>query len=312
MNKSCGFLSLLLTTLILTAVPVLSGEGDRLQRALDWPKIDLQAYDRLYIEDVRVTDPLAAERKIQDLLQTVPQRMAHFIAFSVDQDLFAEVARRSPAEGDKGLIVRVELPQYKPGSAAARTLLAGTGSAHLNIDVTLLDAASGDEIASFVEDRTFAWGGLYGGTRGITLMEENAAKEIAAWLSLGKGEDQEAILEKMKYVALQGPPESEHGTIYILRPQAMVGAAVRFRIGINDLTLGESKRKRYHVVYAPPGDHRVWLGNDKKKRYTPVTVEAGGVYYFQAMSMKQMPAKKGENKLKECKLAREIDLTRFD
>jgi hypothetical protein len=31
-----------------------------------------------------------------------------------------------------------------------------------------------------------------------------------------------------------------------------------------------------------------------------------------SMSMKQMPAKKGENKLKECKLAREIDLTRFE
>jgi hypothetical protein len=30
-----------------------------------------------------------------------------------------------------------------------------------------------------------------------------------------------------------------------------------------------------------------------------------------AMGMKQMPDKKGENKLKECKLAREIDKTRF-
>jgi hypothetical protein len=191
-------------------------------------------------------------------------------------------------------------------------MLAGTGSAHLNIDVTLIDAASGAELASVSEDRTFAWGGLYGSTRGITLMEENAAKEIAAWLALGKGEDPDAILAKIKFVALQGPPEGEHGTIYILRPQAMVGAAARFRVGINDLTLGESKRKRYYVIYAPPGEHRVWAGGDKKKKYVPVEVEAGGAYYFMAFGMKQMPNKKGEKKLKECKLAREVDLTRFE
>jgi hypothetical protein len=92
-------------------------------------------------------------------------------------------------------------------------------------------------------------------------MEENAA-----WLALGKGEDPEAILEKMKRVALQGPPETEHGTIYILRPQGMVGGAARFRVGIDDVTLGESKRKRYHVAYVTPGKHKVWAGNDKNKK----------------------------------------------
>jgi hypothetical protein len=255
---------------------------------------------------------MGPERKNQDLLKTVPARMANFISFSVDPDLFEEINRRPAEPGENGLILRVELTQYKPGSAAARTLLVGTGSAHLNIKATLLDAGSGEELTSFTEDRTFAWGGLYGGTRGITLMEENAAKEIAAWLSLGKGEDQDTILEKMKFVALQGPPEAEHGTIYILRPQGMVGAAVRFRVGIDDMTLGESKRKRYHVAYVTPGNHRVWAGNDKKKKGPEITVEAGETYYFQAMGMKQMPDKKGESKLKECKLAREIDLTRFE
>ncbi len=303
---------LLITALILSALPTLSGEGDRLQRALEWPKVDLTNYEAVYIEDIRVTDPMGPERKIQDLVQTVPKRMANFIAFSMDQDLFPEVERRTAEAGENGLIVRVELPQYKPGSAAARFMLVGTGAAHLNIKVTLLDAGSGAELTSFSEERTFAWGGLYGSSRGITLMEENAAKEIAAWLALGKGEDPDSLVKKMRYVALQGPPEAPHGTIYILRPQAMVGAAARFRVGINDLTIGESKRKRYYVIYAPPGDHQVWYGSDKKKRPKPVTVEAGGTYYFTAMGMKPMPAKKGENKLKECKLAREIDLTRFE
>jgi hypothetical protein len=289
-----------------------AGEEDRLQRALDWPKVDLAAYKTFFIEDVRVTDPMAPERKNQDLVETVPARMANFIAFSMDPDLFDEVRRSSPETGEKGLIVRVELTQYKPGSAGARFTLVGTGAAHLNLRTTLLDAESGNELASFTEERTFAWGGLYGSSRGVTLMEENAAKEIAAWLALGMGEDPDAVLEKMKFVALQGPPEAEHGTIYILRPQGMVGAANRFRVGINDLTLGQSKRNRYHVIYAPPGNHEVWNAGDKKRwKTTAVQVEPGGVYYFQAMNMKPIPDKKAPGKLKQCKLAREIDLTRF-
>ena len=37
----------------------------------------------------------------------------------------------------------------------------------------------------------------------------------------------------------------------------------------------------------------------------------GGVYYYDAMSMKPMSEKKGAEKLEKCRLAREIDLTRM-
>ncbi len=304
---------LLLIVLGFVAAAVSAGEGDRLQRALDWPQVDLSGYERLYIEDVRVTDPEGPERKRQELVESVPERMANFILFSVDPDLFDDVERGSPGTGDKGLILRVELTQYKPGSAGARFAMAGAGSAHLNLHVALIDAAGGNELAAFDETRTFAWGGFVGMSRGITLMEENAAKELAAWIALGKGEDPDAVLQKMKYVALQGPPEAPHGTIYILRPQGMVGAANRFRVGIDDLTLGQSKRKRYHVVYASPGQYEVWNGGDKKRwKVRPLQVEAGGVYFFDSMSMKPLPEPKGRAKLEQCRLAREIDLTRQD
>ena len=79
--------------------PVSAGEGDRLQRALDWPTVNLENYDELYIEDVKVTDPMAAERKIRNLVETVPKRMANFIAFSVDKDLFPTIQRKSPEPG---------------------------------------------------------------------------------------------------------------------------------------------------------------------------------------------------------------------
>ena len=304
--------TLVLIAFSFAALPAAASEDDRLQRAMDWPKVDVAGYDRLYIEDVRVTDPMAAERKNQELVETVPQRMANLIAFSVDPDLWQDVERGPPESGDKGLILRVELTQYKPGSAGARFTMIGAGAAHLNLRASVVDAASGEELAAFDENRTFAWGGFVGSSRGITLMEENAAKELAAWLALGKGEEPEVLLEKMKFVALQGPPEVPHGTIYILRPQGMVGAANRFRVGVNDLTLGQSKRKRYHVVYVPPGEHEVWNAGDKKRwKVRDLSVEDGGVYYYDAMSMKPMSEKKGAKKLENCRLAREIDMTRL-
>ena len=312
MNRRTFPKIMLLIAFSLAAFQAPASENDRLQRAMDWPKVDIKGYDRLYIADVRVTDPEAAERKNQELVETVPQRMANLIAFSVDPDLWDDVERGSPKAGGKGLILRVELTQYKPGSAGARFTMIGTGAAHLNLRAAVVDAASGEELATFDENRTFAWGGFVGSSRGITLMEENAAKEIAAWIALGKGEEPDVLLEKMKFVALQGPPEVPHGTIYILRPQGMVGAAQRFRIGINDLTLGQTKRKRYHVVYASPGDYEVWNGGDKKRwKVRDLTVEDGGVYYYDAMSMKPMSEKKGAAKLEKCRLAREIDLTRL-
>jgi hypothetical protein len=102
MNLRLGLLSLLCVALLGTTSAAIAGEGDRLQRALDWPKVDLENYDTLYIEDVQVTDPMKEERKNQDLVQTVPQRMANFIAFSADQDLFPKIERRSRLRAKKG------------------------------------------------------------------------------------------------------------------------------------------------------------------------------------------------------------------
>ncbi len=295
--------------IICTVSAAFAGKEKRLQRALEWPRADLSEYTHVYVEDCRITDPKAGERKIQGLLESAPRRMADYIARFIDRDLFSEVERREAEVGESGLIVRVELTQYKPGSQAARTLLIGTSSARLTFVVHLHDAASGEEIQSFAEERDFVAGGLHGGTRGITLMEQKAATEIAAYLSLSKGADEATILDKLKNVELLGPPDTEHAVIYVMRPQGFVGAAVRFRIGIGEVTIGESKRNTYHVVYAPPGEHQLWYGNDKKKKYRPLTVEAGKTYYVQAMTMKEVPPKKGAKKLKDCRLAGEIDVT---
>ena len=306
-----GFLALSALLVLALAGPVLAGQEKRLRRALEWPTADTSAYQRVFVEDCRITDPKAAERKIQGLVQEAPKRMADYLALGIDQELYPEIERRAPKPGEAGLVVRVELTQYKPGSQAARFFMVGTGAAHLDLKVILLDAASGNELTTFTETRNFAWGGLYGMSRGITLMEERSATEIAAWLSLCKGKTPDDVLAKLRLPDEDdAPPETPHGTIYILRPQGMVGAANRFRIGVDDVALGESKRKTFHIAYVAPGKHRVWFGSDKKKKGPEVEVEAGKSYYFMAMGMKQMPEQKGVKKLEQCRLVRAVDMTK--
>jgi hypothetical protein len=265
----------------------------------------------VFIDDCEVTDPKAAERKIQDLVKEVPKRMANYIALGIDQELYPRIERRSPKEGESGLVVLVELTQYKPGSQAARFFLVGTGSAHLDLKVTLIDAGSGERLTTFTEERSFGWGGYYGLSRGITLMEERAAAEIAAYLSLCKGMKPEEVLARLKLPDDDdAPPDGPHGTIYILRPQGMVGAASRFRVGVDEVTLGESKRNAFHMAYVEPGKHRVWFGSDKKRKGPEIEVAAGQSYYFMAMGMKQLPEQKGAKKLEQCRLLRVIDMTK--
>lgn len=287
-------------------------EEKRLRRALEWPRADTTAYSRVFVEDCEVTDPKADERKIRNLVEEVPERLADFIAYAIDEEVYPEVERRSPEPGEEGLLLKVELTQYKPGSQTARFLMAGTSAARLDLKVHLVDAASGETLTTFTEDRNFNWGGMIG-MRSITLMEERAAIELAAYLSLCKGESRESVLAKLKMPDEDdAPPEVPHGTLVFMRPQGMVGAAARFRIGVDDITLGESRRNSYYKVYLEPGPHRVWAGSDKKKRYNEFEVDAGGVYYFQQMGLKQMPAAKGEKKLQDCELVRAIDATRTD
>lgn len=292
------------------SAPCLAGAAKHLNRATDWPQVDLSAYDTVFVEDCRMKDPMADERKIRNLVDTAHERLANYTAYALDRELYPTVERRSPKPGEEGVVVRIDLDQYKPGSQAARFWMAGTGSAHLDITVHIVDAASGETLQSFSEKRNFAWGGIYGGSRGITTMEQKAGLEIAAYLSLAKGLDEQAVIANMKELQpVGGPEDTPHGTIIIMRPQGMVGAAARFRLGVNDLDVGESKRNTYHVIYVKPGQHKVWHGSDKKKKGPTVDVAAGQTYYFQAMGMKQIPNEKAIKKLPQCRLAWEIDMT---
>lgn len=167
-------------------------KSEREAHIAKWPKIDLSDYPILVIEDFEITDPKADKRKNQDLLNTAPSRVANLVRADLDVGTFDEIRReklQEPVEG--ALILRVELTQYKPGSAAARAMIAGAGASRLDFTARLIDAVTGDELATFSDERAFGWGGMVGAMGGIEMIEKNLAYELAIYLERQRGQNTE-------------------------------------------------------------------------------------------------------------------------
>jgi len=78
--------------------------------------------------------------------------------------------------------VRVDMSftTFDPGNAFLRFSLAGLGQIHITANVQLIDATSGNVTASYVVAKTFAWGGLYGGSTSIEDVETGFAASVVA------------------------------------------------------------------------------------------------------------------------------------
>jgi hypothetical protein len=163
-------------------------QRQREQHVAEWPGVDLTRYAVLVIEDFAVTDPKAGERAKELQVETVPRRLADLVAGQIAEGVFAEVVRGALAEPREGAVVlRVEITQYKPGSATARFMIAGAGAARLDFRAHLVDAATGQELTSFTSERSFSWGGVYGASGGIESIELNVAYELGLYLKRCKG-----------------------------------------------------------------------------------------------------------------------------
>ena len=57
---------------------------------------------------------------------------------------------------------------------------AGLGQIHIAANVQLIDATSGNVAASYVVTKTFAWGGIYGGSTSIGDVETGFAASVVA------------------------------------------------------------------------------------------------------------------------------------
>lgn len=171
------------------AVRPATGKGERERHVAKWPKADLTAYHVLYVEDFVMADPKAAERKSEALVETAPGRLASMVVQNLANGPFEEVERGTPQEGSPDtLILRGKITQYKPGSAAGRFLIAGAGAARMDFSVELVDAVSGEQLATFADERSYGWGGAMGAAGGIESIEQNLAYELMLYLQQCKGE----------------------------------------------------------------------------------------------------------------------------
>lgn len=93
------------------------------------------------------------------------------------------VILREPMQGRSGAIaLQASITTYKPGSKAARFMMAGAGKAKLQMVVTIVETDTGKEVISFPIKRTWAWGRAMGASKGIEDMDENIATELAMYL----------------------------------------------------------------------------------------------------------------------------------
>ena len=85
-----------------------------------------------------------------------------------------------PSQG-KGASYQVEvaISRYEKGNAFARAMLAGLGQIHIDGTVTVRKLPGGAKVSQFSINKTFAWGGIYGGITDMDTIEDTYAKAVA-------------------------------------------------------------------------------------------------------------------------------------
>jgi hypothetical protein len=76
--------------------------------------------------------------------------------------------------------VELLLTRYDKGNAFARAMLAGLGEIHIDGEVTLIELPERNQVGKFSISKTFAWGGIYGGTTSMDDIEQTFADGVAA------------------------------------------------------------------------------------------------------------------------------------
>lgn len=96
-------------------------------------------------------------------------------------DRFHEIQINRPADPAASVLhATVQLTRYDKGNAFARFMLAGLGQVHIDAKVTLKDHAKDAVLGEYDVNKTFAWGGIYGGSTRIEDVEAGFAEGVAA------------------------------------------------------------------------------------------------------------------------------------
>jgi hypothetical protein len=133
---------------------------------------------------------IAAEQRANLQIADVSAEAAPGVAMTrLDMDRITErikaevVAERSKSGADAGTPRNVNLKliytQYDEGSRFARFMLIGLGQIHIDADLTVLDATTGESLGQYTVSKDFAFGGLYGAATSIEDVEKGFARSVA-------------------------------------------------------------------------------------------------------------------------------------
>lgn len=130
---------------------------------------------------IRVNDRPTVSMESEGSVQIMPDEKEHLKGLVVLK--LDKLRSFNPADGDpKDCMIVVDMTRFDKGNAFARAMLAGLGQIHLAANVTVTDPA-GTRLQAFKVEKTFAWGGIYGGTTRIDDVEPAFAEAIAAQLT---------------------------------------------------------------------------------------------------------------------------------
>lgn len=94
----------------------------------------------------------------------------------------------------KAYEIKLVMTKYEKGNAFARAMLAGLGQIHIDADVAVYEMPGQNPVGNFSLSKTFAWGGIYGGTTSMEDIETTFADGVAAALT-GQNEEQKKPAE---------------------------------------------------------------------------------------------------------------------
>jgi hypothetical protein len=119
------------------------------------------------------------------MLESERMRVAEKIVQKID----ARKITNTRGVSAKTYEITVVITKYEKGSAFARSMMAGLGQIHIDGDVAVFEMPSHTPVGNFSISKTFAWGGIYGGTTSMEDIETTFADGVAAALT-GQSEEQ--------------------------------------------------------------------------------------------------------------------------
>jgi len=128
-------------------------------------KIDAQ-------DSVAVT---VTNEKLVDIKNEGKKRLAQ----KIKQDIDLLKKYNSIDNKNRKYLVKVHITKYDKGNAFARFMIAGAGQIHVDGIITVYELPSKQKVEEFKITKTFAWGGIYGGTTTIKEVGEGFAMGVA-------------------------------------------------------------------------------------------------------------------------------------